>query len=325
MDAYIEDRRVEGKKVEKMKLQWNNLKPTFSHLQPGDVATKMKVEGERRTLCHKYALERSDAGRARDTIQSELALLRTGLNWGERHNLIVKAPYVWVPPPGKGRDTALTDDEMRNLIAALAELQWHVRLTILIAMVTGARKEAILELEWSRVNFENRTIDFNRGEERSILDTSHEKGRAVVDMTGALYDALLEAWEWKTPGCPNVIEYRGKPVGDVKKAIRHAFLRAGIYRRFMGLHALRHTLATWAAAAGIQPERIQRILGHADIKTTIGTYIGHKVGSLTEVAGVVSDFLKADDLKNFGSKRRGDSQVAAPSEGQNPQLRILKK
>lgn len=302
MALYIEDRRVEGKQADKMQVQWNALSPTFALLQPKDVAAKIVVEGKRRTRCHKYALERERIGRARDTISSELSLLRTALAWAKKHNHIAETPHVWVPPPGKGRKTALTETEMLALIRELFNMPWHARLTLVIAMSTGARKEAILELEWSRVYFDTRIIDFNRGEQKSILDTSHEKGRAVVDMSDALYETLLEAWEWRDKKCAYVIEYRGDRVLDVKRAIQSALRRAGIYRRFMGLHALRHTLATWAAARGIDTARIQRMLGHADVKTTEGIYIQHKVGSLTDVADVVSALMSPEEAKRLASR-----------------------
>lgn len=38
-------------------------------------------------------------------------------------------------------------------------------------------------------------------------------------------------------------------------------------------HATRHTYATWARNAGIQPDVLQKILGHADFSTTANIYV----------------------------------------------------
>lgn len=182
MDLYIEDRRIEGKNTSKMKHQWVPLKETFNSLQPAGLVTKMTVQGEKRTICHAYAVAREKDGAARDTINSELSLIRSSVKWAAREGHIKVAPKVWVPPPGPPRETAFSEDEIARIFEALAGAEWHVRLVFAIALATGARSAAILDLTWDRVNFERRTIDFRLPDQRSILETHHMKGRSEVDI-----------------------------------------------------------------------------------------------------------------------------------------------
>jgi integrase len=67
--------------------------------------------------------------------------------------------------------------------------------------------------------------------------------------------------------------------GDTKKAIARAIGRTGPGGRRIGLHTLRHTLATWAASKqGMDMRVVQRLLGHEQIKTTDKIYAKHRSG-----------------------------------------------
>ena len=48
------------------------------------------------------------------------------------------------------------------------------------------------------------------------------------------------------------------------------------------MHALRHTYATRAIERGIQPKMLQKLLGHASIKTTMDRYVHVTDASLSK-------------------------------------------
>lgn len=282
--AYIEDRRKEGKSVKNQEWNWTSLAPTFGPLMPADVEIPVEVEGEMRTICHKYAVELAARGLARDTIWDRLSYLRTAINWAAKRNLIVEKPYVWVPQKGKPRDVVLEEAEFLEILSGCR--QPHIRLFVLIAITTGARKTAILQLRWDRTDFERRIIDFRDRREKGILDKRGQKGRSVVEFGVALELALREAKE--AARSEFVIEWAGGPVKDIKKGLSAAVERAGLKDRKIGAHVLRHSTATWLADESIDMRKIQKMLGHRNIKTTEETYCKYRKGYLTEAANVIN-------------------------------------
>lgn len=281
--AYIEDRRKEGKNVKSQQWVWASLAPTFGPMMPEDIETLITVEGEQRTICHKYAVDMVARGLARDTIWDRLSYLRTAINWAANRNLLARKPFVWVPQKGKPRDIVIDEAEVLAIISGCREP--HIRLFVLMAISTGARKSAILQLTWDRVDFERRIIDFRDKREKSILDKRGQKGRSVVEFGVALEIVLREAKEAARSGF--VIEWAGGPVKDVKKGLMAAIERAGLKDRKFGAHALRHSTATWLADESVDMRKIQKMLGHRNIKTTEEIYAKYRKGYLTEAANVI--------------------------------------
>tara|TARA_R110000851_G_C13035998_1_gene561647 strand:- start:152 stop:1309 length:1158 start_codon:yes stop_codon:yes gene_type:complete len=290
---YVADRERAGKNVSKFQHQWASLRATFQHLQPSAITQPMRVGKIDLTICHKYALERRQAGRARATIHSELNTLRSCLSWAAKHGHILSAPLVWTPKEAKSRDTHLTAVQVMTLLDEARS--HHVRLALSIALYTGARKGAILDLTWDRVDLAAGTIQFAIGTDdddaEDILDSSHKKGRAFVAIHPVLYPVLSFA---KSIAQSNhVIEYRGGRVKDIAHAVGRAVKRAGLGGRFIGLHALRHTLATMAADAGTEMRVIQKMVGHDDIRTTEKLYAKHSPSYTLPAAEAVARQLNA--------------------------------
>lgn len=291
MEMYFEDRLKDKKSVEKEQRLWRaRMAPVFGEKKPEDINMPVMVAGEERTLAHLYAHIRQQAGMRRATIYHELNILRTGMNWASKKSLIPRV-HVWLPRRSKPRNTRLTFDQLEKL---LEECKFpHLRLFVIIAASTGARKSAILELTWDRVDFEKRQIDFRvDSDQDDILDSGGKKGRSMVDMGGPAFRELSIAKRWRTIN--HVIEYNGRPVKDVHKALKEAMKRAGIREKFFGAHAIRHSVATLMADQGIDIRRIQKLLGHEDFSTTDKIYASHSRGYLSEAVGVMDRALGAE-------------------------------
>lgn len=270
-ELYTLDREKDGKQVQAFRDNWKALRGTFGPLAPEHLSDD---------LCRSYATQRVSEGRSAGTVWTELGRLRSAMNWAHKRRLIRFAPYVWLPskPPGKQRK--MTYEEAERLVAAC--VMPHVRLFVLLGFNTAARTEALLELKWDRVDFENRLIDLRRPEPVNPLTKAVRKGRAVVYMSDEARAALSEAKAGRLTDY--VIEWNGAPVKCIRVGFMAACRRAGI--QGVSPHTLRHTAASWAASADIDMEKIARFMGHSNPNVTRAVYAKPDVESLASVASI---------------------------------------
>jgi integrase len=291
MERYFANRLADCKSVEKEQRLWRaKMAPFFADRKPQDLVMPMMVEGEERTICHRYAKDRQTMGIRRRTIYHELNILRTGMNWGAKQSLIDPVK-VWLPRRGKHRNTKLTAEQLKRFLDECKSP--HLHLFAQIAIYTGQRKSAILELTWDKVDLVRRVIDFRVDDDQDdILDSGGMKGRAVVDIGDVLLAELQHARRWRTTNY--VIEFNGRPVKDVHKALKRALVRAGIEGQFFGAHAVRHSSATLIADEGHDLRRVQRLLGHEDFGTTDRIYAAHSRGYLAPVVSALENKLQSE-------------------------------
>jgi len=194
------------------------------------------------------------------TVRNELAVIRAALNWCVKENLLSAAPFIQMPPIPPTTVGHLSKAQFRLVLNnALAP---HVRLFLQIAVGTGARTNAILDLTWDRVDFSANLIELNP---RDRVQTS--KYRATVPMNAQLRQSLIEAKEGAMSDY--VIEHGREKVGSIKKGFGAACKRAGVKAT---PHMLRHSAAVWMAEAGTPMGQIARFLGHTDSAITERVY-----------------------------------------------------
>jgi len=261
VEAYLDEK--DGRIVDPTRLRnaWKQAKAHFGHLRPDQVNPD---------VCDAYIAMRRKAGRKDATILKEINVLRQAMNWRR-----VTTARFSAPPQPEARDRHLTRDEFRRLLDGCA--QPHVRLFCILALATAARKTAVLQLTWDRVDFERRKIRL------AVVGNRRIKGRAIVPMTDRAHEALEEAR--KGAMTPYVIEYGGKPVGDIKKGFAAAVRRAGL--EDVSPHVLRHSAAVWMAEDGVAFTEIAQYLGHSDPKITYRVYSRYSPEHLRRAAAAL--------------------------------------
>jgi integrase len=169
----------------------------------------------------------ADLFKSRSRLEAENLFLRHQLNIDEIDTTILQCGQEAIerPSPPKRKERHLTREQCRALIEAAA--MPHLKLYVILALATGGRNAALLDLTWERCDFDRGLIDL-----RDPNIGRPHKGRAIVPMNRSIRAALLEARGGALSD--HVIEWAGRRVASVKRGLKFAArLRAsgGRYRR----------------------------------------------------------------------------------------------
>jgi len=263
MAAYLAEKDQTAAAPGRLREAWRALEPHLAHYRPDQVD---------RPVCRAYAAARAKGGVGPGTIGKELGTLRAALRWHDpRTPAVIELPPA--PPP---RERHLSRDEARALIAACRAP--HVRLFVVLALTTAARKAALLGLTWNRVDLERGVVRLAPG-----TGEGGRKGRATVPLHDLARPHLLEARRGALTG--HVIEHGGKPLTSIRKGFENACARANLPG--VTPHVLRHTAAVWMAEAGVPMSEIAQYLGHSDERTTYRVYARFSPDYLRRAASAI--------------------------------------
>lgn len=235
--------------IKRARVAWKAAAPFWDRLPVSriDVQTA-KAYREKRSHCKAI------------TVRNELAVIRAALNWAEKNSLIGKAPFIQMPPIPASNVGHISKAEFRRLLDS--SIAPHVRLFLQLAVGTGARTNALLDLTWDRVDFDRNVIILN-----PIERVQTSKYRATVPINTQLRAALADAKEGALSDF--VIEHGRERVASIKNGFAAAARRAGLK---VTPHMLRHSAAVWMAEENVPFSQIAQFLGHTDSRITERTY-----------------------------------------------------
>ncbi|GLQ82612.1 integrase [Mesorhizobium huakuii] len=279
-------------------LSWKQLRPYFASLRVSDLNQDAVDE---------YVTKRTSGrlGRkvAPPTVLRELVYLRAALRFCADRGF-VSAKYVrklQLPEPGEPRQRWLRDDEIARLKEAArarrkqkgghrAHRLSRVERFIALALETGARQQALLDLTWERVDFEIGTIELDVPGRRKT-----KKGRATVPISDALLPVLERAYAERI--CDLVLDNNGAIWPGLQRVAIDAALvdesnrskkRRNPKATGVSANVFRHTAATIMARHGAPIFKIAKILGNSP-RMIERVYAKHQPEDLREAVNLISN------------------------------------
>ena len=170
----------------------------------------------------------------------------------------------------------LTVEQFRLLVSHLRE---PFNTLALMCVCFGLRISEALALKWADVDWLNRTLRVERGIVQQIVDdVKTDDSRKTLIIAGDLLEVLKgwkqsthfsapEDWVFASPIQVGRLPYS---YTGVKQEIQRAANAAGLGH--LRSHTFRHTYRTWLDSVGTPVGVQQKLMRHADVRTTMNIY-----------------------------------------------------
>lgn len=222
-----------------------------------------------------YLATRQAEGLRQSSARRELITLSAALRLAN-----VPIPKVRLPRQGRPRTRVLTRDEVTALLEAATDPR--LRMFVVLALATAARKAAICELTWDRIDLERRIIDLHAPHPRA----HRRKGRAVVPISDELAEHLAAVRPANGQG--RIVPVSGSTINAWFSVARKA---AGLGPDVTP-HVLRHTAATMMVRK-VPLILASKMLGHANTAITEAVYVHLLAEDLRPAAEATGALLPA--------------------------------
>lgn len=209
-----------------------------------------------------WLVERWKGERSKETgfteVDRELACLKHMFTKAIEWRMMSENPGRTVKPFRKTRkrDRFLSEDDIANL---LAHLPGHQRPIIQFALLTGLRRNNLLNLRWEHVDLTHGNLRIPADEAKGGRDMNFPLAPEAIELLKGIQPHPSSDYVFHKPD--------GAPYKDIYSGFRLALKNAGI--EDCTIHTLRHTVGSHLVMAGVDLATVKELMGHRDIQTTL--------------------------------------------------------
>ena len=258
-------------------------------------------------------LEKS--GKSPQTVKHVLTLVKRLLNFALRKGYVESIPGTLHMPVVDNKVTEnLTPEQAHKLLKALDEEENQLQASIVrLALFTGMRRGALLNLKWTDLDFERGFITL-RGD---VAKKGKTETIPMNDEARKVLEAIIptSASEYVFPG-----RYDDKPIANISPMLKRVREKAGLPDSFRPLHGLRHSFASWLASSGqVSMYELQKLLTHSSPQMT-QRYAHLHDDALKKASSVAGQLFGA--VQNNLEDDLFQEEVSAKSKKDNPKQHL---
>ena len=222
------------------------------------------------------------------SVNRELSILRTILNYAVQNDWLLKNPFVSCQgiiaiSAEVERDRVLSFDEERRLLAVCTGLRQHLKALLICALDTAMRRGEMFKMCWKDVSFLTGEIYIPQ------TNTKTEEAR-TVGITPRLREELEHLWQIS----PQDVNSSVFGVGNSIKTAWKTACRLAEVKDFR-FHDCRHTATTRMISSGSPHTEVMKITGHSQLKTFL-RYLNITSETAHNVAIRLDDYLTKKQL-----------------------------
>ena len=243
------------------KLSADDVRRAFAGIKEGKTAGRIK------TKARGLARVTGGEGAARMAIR----LLKAAYTWAIEDKLVKSNPAAAVKLGRDGQRSSVVEssEQYAHLFTTIQSLEETAAVrrpvadAIRIIALTGARRGEIAGLRWRHVDLKKGTIELPAREHKTGRKTNEAR---IIGLPAAAQAIIVRQPEGVPDGLVFAPSHGTAPL-TLNKSWRKIRTAAGLSSD-LGLHGLRHSLATRMALDGAQAAEIMTVLGHRDLATS---------------------------------------------------------